>query len=127
MKTIFFLLMCQIAISQTVIDESEISFDRILFGSTITAATENISLVPIYKVTIENRIDTLEMEWIIIAGPDGILRKERHITILKEYGKVSDIFGTYNPTYLKYSRLNGEILDVVFLKEANYDYIISGN
>jgi len=74
---------------------------------------------PIYKVVTENRIDTLETEWIIIAGADGLLRKERHVTILKEYGKISDQFGTYNPTYVKDRRLNGELLDIVLLKKAN--------
>jgi len=166
MKTILFLLICQIAIGQTVcrdtlspkmekeyiekgytvIDEcgwirlDGINFKRLSLDSCKNVgggvlplysmfykATEYPATTPIYKVTIENRIDTLEADWIIVAGADGVLRKERHITILKEYGRISDKFGVYNPNNVKYKRLDGELLDVVLLKLADFEYIMSGN
>lgn len=72
-------------------------------------------------------VDTVLFDFVIIAGSDGILRKERQVTPIKEYDKITGYDIYFTSKNIKYRRLNGELLDVVLLKQANYDYIISGN
>lgn len=109
MKILFFLLLTTTAFGQAILDTSAISLniDDIRDRSTSIIGT---------PATTAHRSDTLQTEWVVIAGSDGVLRKERQVIVIKEYDHVTNGFWQICEN-VKYRRLDGELIDVVLIKE----------
>ncbi len=104
MKTIIFLLLTTAAFGQ----------DTLYITGRI-ANTEGVTYALRTPETI-HRSDTISVEWVVIAGSDGVLRKERQVIVIKEYDRVTNIFWHIDEN-LRYKRLDGELIDVILIKE----------